>query len=290
MECAIGLRGTDGRHYSLTNLFQHDPEYKFSTTGLLVIVSGIFSLEVTTGPDGNKYDVAGSIDVTSIKEAKAGSIQSGTTQVSIREGQRESSFLLEKIYPDRVTGLNFWEYPVATGEGNPLTLYIGEVVSNGCTIQLTLTHIEGNVATFTKNVDITRPCPICLAEHTLIDTPAGGISVDGLEKGMAVWTVDGNGERVSATVLEVAKTPVPATHRVVHLVLDDGRELFVSPGHPTGDGRTIADLYVGDSLDGAQVETAELVSYQSGYTYDILPSGDTGLYFADGILVGSTLH
>lgn len=34
----------------------------------------------------------------------------------------------------------------------------------------------------------------------------------------------------------------------------------------------------------------ELVSYSNGYTYDVLPSGDTGLYWANGILIGSTLR
>lgn len=68
MECAMGLKGTDGRHYGLKNLFKLDPEYKFSVGGLQVEVSGTFSPEEIKGPDGNKYDVVGIIDVTSIKE------------------------------------------------------------------------------------------------------------------------------------------------------------------------------------------------------------------------------
>jgi len=68
MECAIGLKGTDGQHYGLKNLFKLDPEYKFSVGGLRVEVSGTFSPEEMKGPDGNKYDVVGVIDVTSIKE------------------------------------------------------------------------------------------------------------------------------------------------------------------------------------------------------------------------------
>src|SRR3989344_3172106 len=39
MECAIGLKALDGRHYGLKNLFQHDPEHKFSVGGLRVEVS-----------------------------------------------------------------------------------------------------------------------------------------------------------------------------------------------------------------------------------------------------------
>ena len=68
LECAMGLKGTDGRHYGLKNLFKLDPEYKFSVGGLRVEVSGTFSPEEIKGPDGNKYDVVGVIDVTSIKE------------------------------------------------------------------------------------------------------------------------------------------------------------------------------------------------------------------------------
>ena len=70
MECAIGLRGLDGRHYGLKNLFKLDPEYKFSAAGLRVEVSGSFNPEEMQGPDGNTYDVVGIIDVTSIREVK----------------------------------------------------------------------------------------------------------------------------------------------------------------------------------------------------------------------------
>ena len=68
LECAMGLKGIDGRHYGLKNLFKLDPEYKFSVDGLRVQVSGTFRPEEIKGPDGNKYDVVGVIDVTSIKE------------------------------------------------------------------------------------------------------------------------------------------------------------------------------------------------------------------------------
>ena len=144
--------------------------------------------------------------------------------------------------------------------------------------------------TVSKQEYYRHDCPICLAEHTLIDTPSGTVAVERMEEGMTVWTVNERGERVPAVVVQTVKTAVSSTHRVVHLMLDDGRELFVSPGHPTGDGRTIGALAAGDMLDEGRVVGAELVSYTRGYTYDILPSGDTGRYFADGILVGSTLR
>src|SRR5262249_59637138 len=67
------------------------------------------------------------------------------------------------------------------------------------------------------------------------------------------------------------------------------REVFASPGHPTADGRTLAQLQPGDALDGARVLSAKRIRYADEYTYDILPSGGTGAYWANGILLGSTL-
>jgi len=214
----------------------------------------------------------------------------GEEEVSLREGDREGSLLVEKIYPDYITGQNFPEYPVGGGPGYPITLYIGEIANNGCTITLTLTRIQGDTAIFIKNVYLGRPCPICLAEGTLIDTPLGHVPVEKIQTGMAVWSVDASGNRVSADVLKTSKTPVPSTHQIVHLVLDDGRELFVSPGHPTVDGGIVGNLLINDLYDGARVVTAERVAYGNEATYDILPSGETGFYWANGILMASTFH
>jgi hypothetical protein len=76
---------------------------------------------------------------------------------------------------------------------------------------------------------------------------------------------------------------------MVHLILKDGRELYASPGHPTTDGRKLGQLKVGDSLDGSVVMVAQLVPYNQSHTYDLLPAGDTGFYWANGILIASTL-
>ena len=81
----------------------------------------------------------------------------------------------------------------------------------------------------------------------------------------------------------------PADHTVVHLVLADGRELFASPGHPLADGRPLGSIRTGDVVDGAVVLSAERVPYGAGTTFDLLPSGPTGLYWADGIPLASTL-
>ena len=91
-------------------------------------------------------------------------------------------------------------------------------------------------------------------------------------------------------LVNVGSTPVPATHRVVELRLSDGRAVDVSPGHPTADGRKVGDLAAGDAYDGAVVVRADLVPYAGGATFDVLPAGATGMYWANGVLLASTIH
>jgi hypothetical protein len=156
-------------------------------------------------------------------------------------------------------------------------------------------QVEGHVDVYGK-VDITKnvtagavPCPICLALHTLIATPHGDIAVEDLRVGDVVWTIDGAGHRVAAALVEVGKTPVPSTHEVVVLALDDGRAVRVSPGHPTSDGRRIGDLRLGDELDGSQVRSAAREPYAGGFTFDVLPASESRAYWANGILLRSTI-
>jgi hypothetical protein len=55
------------------------------------------------------------------------------------------------------------------------------------------------------------------------------------------------------------------------------------------DGRALGTLSIGDTVDGASVIRADPVPYAREFTYDILPGGDTGGYWANGIPLGSTL-
>ena len=135
-----------------------------------------------------------------------------------------------------------------------------------------------------------RMCPICLAGNTRIDTPSGQVLVKDLHVGMPVWTVDKTGKRVLGVITKTSKVPAPPTHQMVHLILNNGRDLFVSPGHPTVDGRIVGELTPGNIYDGTSVVSTERVLYGESTTYDILPSGDTGFYFANGVLLGSTLR
>jgi hypothetical protein len=132
-------------------------------------------------------------------------------------------------------------------------------------------------------------CPICLAADTLIDTPTGPIPVQKLRAGTPVWTKDKTGVRVARPLIRISKTVVSATHQVVHLVLDDGREVWVSPGHPAAEGRTVGQLQIGDSLDGALLLSTERVPYTGHATYDLLPAGETGFYWANGTMLASSL-
>ena len=133
------------------------------------------------------------------------------------------------------------------------------------------------------------PCPICLARGTKIATPGGEAAVEALQPGDPVWTLDRLGRRVSAVVDQTGSMRVPTGHEVLHLVLADGRAVLVSPGHPLPDGRPVAALRAGDSYDGSVVVSADRIRYDGGRTFDVLPSGGTGVYWANGIELGSTL-
>jgi hypothetical protein len=150
-------------------------------------------------------------------------------------------------------------------------------------------RVDGVVTVSSRTPTGAPPCPICLAAATVIATPAGGVRVTEIKPGMVVWTVTADGTRVAAPVLEVGSMEAPAGHLMVHIVLADGRELLASPGHRTADGRPLGSLAARDLLDGSNVVMWELVPYASDRTYDLLPAGPTGTYWANGILLSSTL-
>jgi hypothetical protein len=129
---------------------------------------------------------------------------------------------------------------------------------------------------------------ICLASEDLISTPIGAVPIAQLRFGMTVWTEDTNGQRIAAPVLLLSHRVAPIGHQVVHVVLSDGRSVFASAGHPTADGRTVGELRLGDTLDGSVVISLDRTGYV-GETWDLLPGGPSGVYWAGGILLSSTL-
>ncbi len=205
--------------------------------------------------------------------------------VTMTEGEKKGPFLLQAIYPDRVLGTIDWAGPVRSGQTSE-TLHIGQTART-CEGGVILLLIDKGKATFATIQHGT--CPVCLSGSSVIDTPEGTVNIKNLKNGMTVWTADNLGHKQSAIIVRTGKTPVPPTHMMIHIVLDDHREIFASPGHPTADGRFLGELDVGSLLDNSKVKSIKYVPYDEKYTYDILPSGSTGFYWADGILVGSTL-
>jgi hypothetical protein len=165
----------------------------------------------------------------------------------------------------------------APGEGSRGIVQLSGVVS------------RSGVVTIEQRAAGIRPsCPICLAGNVRIATPKGEIPVAQIEVGMPVWTIDASGRRVRGVVLDTGHMQAPAGHMVVRLELSDGRTVTASPGHPLAGAGTIGGLAPGERYDGAVVTGATLVRY-AGTTWDLVPSGPSGIYFADGVPLASTL-
>lgn len=215
-----------------------------------------------------------------------------------------------QLYADIVAHENLPGPPASLDEAQKLTLYRaykklnalalkpagGGAYAFDYTVDVAYLHVigtltgDGRVIVISSKTPGTRPrCPICLAATTLIATPDGDVVVTAIRPGMLVWTLSADGSRIAASVIEAGSTPVPPTHVMVHLTLADGRQVWASPGHRTADGRALGSLAVGDFVDGSRVVGWELVPYTAGRTYDLLPAGATGTYWADGILLASTL-
>src|SRR5216684_4742720 len=150
-------------------------------------------------------------------------------------------------------------------------------------------RVDGAVTIGSRTPSGLPPCPICLAAATSIATPNGDVHVTDVKPGMLVWTETSDGSRIAVPVIEIGSMAVPPGHLMVHLRLADGRELLASPGHRTADGRPLGSLAMGDEVNGSKVTLWELVSYDGSRTYDLLPAGPTGEYWANGILLSSTL-
>jgi hypothetical protein len=187
--------------------------------------------------------------------------------------------LLDALQLEPIDGGFAFELITETNVGQGQGIHSAGTIDDHGTIDVTL-----------QEESFLTACPICLARGTLIDTPDGPLAVEDVRVGDLVWTLDGSGRRVVRPVVRVGSMPVPTSHEVVHLVLDDGREAWVSPGHPTADGRAVGALRPGDELDGALVGSAEGVAYAGSATFDILPAGPSGSYWANGIFLGSTLQ
>ena len=129
----------------------------------------------------------------------------------------------------------------------------------------------------------------CLPPTARIATPSGDIAIDQLRAGDEIWTRDAHGRRVATRIELAGSIAITGEHHVARLVLADGRTLTVSPEHPALDG-VVQDLRVGATYDGSAIVELDLLRYTGARTHDLLPAGATGIYWADGIPLRSTLR
>lgn len=133
-----------------------------------------------------------------------------------------------------------------------------------------------------------RPIPgRCCSPETPILTPDGEIAIRDVGVGDRVYSLQ-RGKLVVVPVIRTCRVRVHQ-HRVARVALDNGRVLFVTPTHPTADGRLVGDLRPGNALGAFRVSSLEIVDYKEYATHDILPHSETGTYIAAGALLGSTL-
>lgn len=132
-------------------------------------------------------------------------------------------------------------------------------------------------------------CPKCLSKQTLIDSPKGAKQAAEIKIGDLVWSKNENGEKISVPVIKISKRDVTNKASLLKVTLSDSRNIIVSPNHPTADHTLFKNLQIGQALDNAKIVKMEVILYTDQFTYDLLPDSSTGFYWANGILVGSTL-
>ena len=130
----------------------------------------------------------------------------------------------------------------------------------------------------------------CLPASAQILTSLGNVSIDLLKEGDKVITVNLKGEKLEMPIKIVNKVEILENHTMVLVELKDGRKLQVTPGHPSAiDNKNLGEFVLGDKLDGSEIVKITDIAYTEKFTFDILPEGATGFYWANGILIGSTL-
>jgi hypothetical protein len=185
-----------------------------------------------------------------------------------------------------------------------LTVITMTAVAGGYEYQLSTTTTSGGQPDQTVTGVITidgaiherarRPrlggCPICLEAGTRIATPGGDRPLVLIRPGDTVWTTDTTGHRVTSPVERVVRRATSGPHLMLQLALSDGRVLVAAGAHPAADGTYLRQLHAGQLYDGATIASIGWTPSTAPATYDILPAGPTGTYWANGILVGSTLN
>jgi len=130
----------------------------------------------------------------------------------------------------------------------------------------------------------------CCPKGAMVRTPNGPVPIENIRKGDEVSSLNDQLQRVVVRVAEVVVRGVPSGHRLSSITFDDGSRLRVSPTHPMADGLLASELTEGTVYRGKLVAEYKTIPYLDRCTYDILPDTPSGLYWLDGILVGSTLN
>lgn len=133
-----------------------------------------------------------------------------------------------------------------------------------------------------------HPCR-CLPPDAGILTDHGEVEIAMLRIGDRVVSLTRDGHRTVVEVKQVVSREVLTAHEIVSVHLEDGRTVRGSGPHPLADGRTLGNLVVGDTVDGSRVDRIARAPFAARATWDILPAGETGVYFVGGVPLGSTL-
>ena len=220
---------------------------------------------------------------------------------AIQSNDAEFSAILNYLDLDRKTNYTDEEKLLIYRQHKKLTFAV-QMTASGNVYDFSLRvgtgqgfRYEGNITlsgkiTVTNQAVSFNTCPICLTKGTLIDTPIGSVPVENLCVGMTVWTLDSSGKRVAVSITRIVSTGVPENFEIVTITLQDGRWVSASPGHPSAAKKALGDYKINDMLDGSVVIGVQLHQYNGEYTFDILPGGGTGVYWANDIELLSTLE
>ncbi|MCP4440242.1 MAG: hypothetical protein GY810_14960 [Aureispira sp.] len=157
----------------------------------------------------------------------------------------------------------------------------------GKRIKLLINATTGEV--LYKDIEYDVSMRKCLPKGTLISTPFGRLPVEQLQPNTLVYTLNEQKEKVAAPLQKVESLPVGKKHRLIRVTLEDSTVLVVSEGHPLDDYWGVEYLANRIVYNGKKIEKVERLLMQIEQTWDLLPSSTTGVYWANGVCLGSTM-
>lgn len=144
-----------------------------------------------------------------------------------------------------------------------------------------------NDSTFIRGIpfDLCR----CLPAETMISTPRGDQAISSLTLGEEIYTKTIAGNIEIQPIIQLNRVPASTDHKLLHIRLADGREIDLTPEHPAENGVSLDTWEIGDELAGSTVISKEYRDFSGTETWDLLPAGETGVYQANKVWMGSTL-